>query len=304
MHTLRKAFTLIELLVVIAIIAILAAILFPVFAQAKESAKSASDLSNSKQMALAVLMYATDYDDYLPLGHGANTTTYGWDFHKYVPADWAAAPSPIDRVTYSRPFVMNAIQPYVKNDDIMASPGMTRFVRPTSHTGATAAGKRPGKTTYAYNGFLHAYNHTAIAAVAELPMFSGNNGNRYQHGGGFANPALRCDAGVAAGPCFYQPNCVNPGSGGNGFMFQRFDHANSNHWSYKKGNNWAFTDGHSKWRRHGATIVANDANETAGPDTDWRVDPWTRYHSTGFTNWYWWNGCHAWLFRPDFNFIQ
>jgi prepilin-type N-terminal cleavage/methylation domain-containing protein len=59
----RKAFTLIELLVVIAIIAILAAILFPVFAQAKAAAKKASSISNSKQIALAELMYMGDYDD-------------------------------------------------------------------------------------------------------------------------------------------------------------------------------------------------------------------------------------------------
>ncbi len=59
----RKAFTLIELLVVIAIIAILAAILFPVFAQAREKARQASCLSNTKQMGLAMLMYAQDSDE-------------------------------------------------------------------------------------------------------------------------------------------------------------------------------------------------------------------------------------------------
>ncbi len=58
-----NAFTLIELLVVIAIIAILAAILFPVFAQAKAAAKKTQCVSNAKQMNLAFIMYAGDYDD-------------------------------------------------------------------------------------------------------------------------------------------------------------------------------------------------------------------------------------------------
>lgn len=62
----RNAFTLIELLVVIAIIAILAAILFPVFAQARESARKAYCLSNNKQLGLAFMMYAQDYDERLP----------------------------------------------------------------------------------------------------------------------------------------------------------------------------------------------------------------------------------------------
>lgn len=62
-----SAFTLIELLVVIAIIAILAAILFPVFAQAREKARQAACLNNTKQMALAIDMYAQDYDETLPV---------------------------------------------------------------------------------------------------------------------------------------------------------------------------------------------------------------------------------------------
>jgi prepilin-type N-terminal cleavage/methylation domain-containing protein len=62
----RSAFTLIELLVVIAIIGIIAALLFPVFAQARESARAATCVSNCRQMGIAVAMYAQDNDDYMP----------------------------------------------------------------------------------------------------------------------------------------------------------------------------------------------------------------------------------------------
>ena len=70
----RRGFTLIELLVVIAIIAILAAILFPVFAKAREKARQTNCLSNVRQFCTAILSYAQDYDETLPMGTTLDAT--------------------------------------------------------------------------------------------------------------------------------------------------------------------------------------------------------------------------------------
>ena len=95
-------FTLIELLVVIAIIAILAAILFPVFAQARESARQSTCLSNNKQIGLGMAMYMQDYDNTFPAqkGDGQLTIAAGGKLPTYY----------------------DAVLPYTKNQQIWLCP--------------------------------------------------------------------------------------------------------------------------------------------------------------------------------------
>ena len=62
----RAAFTLIELLIVVSILSLLAALLFPVFARSRENARRSGCASNLRQIGLATLQYAQDYDQTLP----------------------------------------------------------------------------------------------------------------------------------------------------------------------------------------------------------------------------------------------
>lgn len=78
----KKGFTLIELLVVIAIIAILAAMLLPALSQAREKARQAVCMSNLRQIALATLMYAGDYNGFFPQ-RSANGVRY-YPYVKYA----------------------------------------------------------------------------------------------------------------------------------------------------------------------------------------------------------------------------
>ncbi|MES2465136.1 MAG: DUF1559 domain-containing protein [Armatimonadota bacterium] len=133
----RAAFTLIELLVVIAIIAILAAILFPVFAKAREKARQTSCLSNTKQMANAVAMFAQDHDEALPKGF-YNDEEYSGGPSWGMPADtgWDGA-----------------IYPYMKNVQILKCPSdsVDRTYDPPNNPAHSLYQKGPIPTSYRYN---------------------------------------------------------------------------------------------------------------------------------------------------------
>ncbi len=137
----RRGFTLIELLVVIAIIAILAAILFPVFARARAKAQQNTCLSNVKQINLALIMYAGDYDQQFVWPGGAG----------YLGNQW------VDRIV-----------PYVKNDQIFTCP--VDEMNELGYTGNEQK-SRSYNLNYYYGTLMGAYPSSAEAMSYPAEMW-------------------------------------------------------------------------------------------------------------------------------------
>jgi len=232
MSTLKRGFTLIELLVVIAIIAILAAILFPVFAQARESARKSSCLSNEKQLTLGAHEYVQDYDETLPLSNffsggawaGASVTT---------PADVFGHTPQRDA------FWSNSIQPYVKNYQIYLCPSAAK--ERSDVFGVTKAAAQGYAYSLTYNGYLTNWGIAGSPAPAKVILFSEGLGKanmpRYANqfplnisNSGWEGQFIADDGGA---------HCAQP----YGYSFN-FD---TTWWVHARGSNYAYMDGHAKY---------------------------------------------------------
>ena len=206
----RKGFTLIELLVVIAIIAILAAILFPVFARAREKAKQASCLSNVKQLNLGVMMYAQDYDGFMPcVQMRSPAALYGYWF--------------------------DVIAPYVKNLQILKCPA-----KPQQDVGYG--------WNYPHAGYRLDNNNqvhpTDILHPVEFMLFGDSNNTSYRR-------YLYC---ACVGHWPFPPGIR--------------DATNVVATRHNEGANFAFADGHAKWRMtNGLTGSANAVQRFWGHPT-------------------------------------
>jgi len=182
----RRAFTLIELLVVIAIIAILAAILFPVFAQAKEAAKKTSCVSNTKQTALAAMMYANDADDRLPRHDNNGSCLYG-ESPCNTP-DWGdfrpPTPGANNYDAGSGVMYWGAIEPYHKNQGISICPtmGPTAWGAVMTNPGTFGIVGDPG----GYNKAREHYYNNVLDQMA-LNMFVVDFGPTGASGAGYPN---------------------------------------------------------------------------------------------------------------------
>ena len=299
----KNAFTLIELLVVIAIIAILAAILFPVFASAKLAAKETVSLSDTKQTALALLLYAGDYDDLNP--QGAGNCSWGWDGGdtQDFPYDWYAYGTPAYQACEAASWA-NEVFPYVKNYDVFLN--LSDTIEPTNQGWDDwyAHAQKPfHSSNLQFNGLLSSFSTTAVNQPSQLiSVWPGWGANTLQ-GESETNPYLECDDSTQ--PCVYHPAVDSSCHSGttNGTMAWMMDSSDNDAVSTtgpfgKKGGNIGYADGHAKFLVTGQTIAPGN--------TDYRKDPYTAYNSAGVasSSWYEQNACQVLLFRPDFDFLN
>jgi prepilin-type N-terminal cleavage/methylation domain-containing protein/prepilin-type processing-associated H-X9-DG protein len=273
----NRGFTLIELLVVIAIIAILAAILFPVFAQARDKARSASCLSNTKQMGLGITMYAQDYDETYPQAYWYTNDFNGADGYN----QWSGM-----------------IQPYVKNTAVFVCPSDPNKGLPPTNPGLDNQAPR---ISYVANAAVLPRKRRSIdpANVASLASLDApadtivvaemtntlacinDTSNAGTNGGGYVNKSHRSTnafmtsvtGGTWKGEDFSQfsPNlsavyavtpalaaqawatCKAPGYAGGALQIAYMQSDR-----HTGGSNYTFADGHSKWFKFEQTINPNN----------------------------------------------
>ena len=169
-----SAFTLIELLVVITIIAILASFALPAYTAVQERAQQTKDLSNGKQIALALKQFASDNNGAYPAKPAAA-------------GEYSAAASGTPPDSNSALFWL--FPTYLQSEDVFVVPG-SRW-SPSADNRIDAAG-----------------------AAKSLTLAAGENGYAYINGlTDTSNPAfpLLADGFAAGTPGTYSANKAQPG---------------------------------------------------------------------------------------------
>jgi prepilin-type N-terminal cleavage/methylation domain-containing protein/prepilin-type processing-associated H-X9-DG protein len=247
----RLGFTLIELLVVIAIIAVLAAILFPVFAQAREKARSATCLSNLRQIGMAYRMYMQDYDTCVPVNCNDKAGCCGrigdranLDVRNYL--DGGCYPG----------WISNLLRPYDKSPQIYICPARrgiaTWFYEPRLNPTVNEANLATGKGVSTTRGVAVTYTYNENGLGHQCSCISGRSEAAFRQAAALMimwdsiNPWTDC--WFANRPCSIwneRDLCWYFGKlpGMSGCSGQNLKQTS---W-HMGGNNYLFLDGHAKW---------------------------------------------------------
>jgi prepilin-type N-terminal cleavage/methylation domain-containing protein len=129
-----RAFTLIEVIVVLAIIAILMSMVYPMYTSISERAKATKDMSNLRQIGIAIQTYLNDKDEVLPVinaAPGMGTTANPAICPKYI-ADKRVFQSPFDKRAVSNTDISPVSYGINNNIYALVNGNVTRVVSPSS----------------------------------------------------------------------------------------------------------------------------------------------------------------------------
>jgi prepilin-type N-terminal cleavage/methylation domain-containing protein/prepilin-type processing-associated H-X9-DG protein len=228
----KRGFTLIELLVVIAIIAILAGLALPVFSQAREAARKTSCLSNQKQIAMGIMLYADDNDEAI----------VPWVTRKAFPTQQRK-----DRLWVGH------LQPYVKNGGTFPAGGI--FKCPSfSVDRLRAAANAPGCDSLDValdNAPFEYYSHFGIATPQVTVAGSGTQADPFfQNAGsgtaGAADVQVRLPSILRPAETVIVSDGVTMSFAGSP-MVSAYGCVGAQ--SHQGGGNYIFLDGHAKWMK-------------------------------------------------------
>jgi len=263
-------FTLIELLVVIAIIAILAAILFPVFAKVREKARQTSCLSNEKQLGLAFMQYAEDYDERLP----TSSNGAGWvgELISYTKSKGVYG-CPDDTSTLSNAQSYTPVS-YAYNVNIggdgVNSVG-TGWVPPVPQVivGALSQLNAPANTVLLFEWLTGSQTSSGAPYYTGESCSDAANGDQYESNGA---GVPGCEGAYATGP-MGTTAVAGESTRNNNYPQIAARHTN--------GANYLLTDGHAKWLRPSSVSTG----WTAATSTDPQLGSNLAAAGTGDSNW-------------------
>lgn len=270
------------------------ALAMPVLIQAKQSENDAlSRFSNLKQLGKAFQSYLKDYDETYPLAFGQNQ--FGqWQFNREIlfPADWPVSePKTQDRIETSRVSWPTAILPYTKSEldySIQEVETIDSETIASYKNGRREAQPLPG-VGFTYNGLLHSSKAPEIASSKDCPVLWDGLGEINVRGAARPNPSLSCLEPNQ--PCLYLKSTspCSSKNGGTSVMFLQKTRLSD----INPGFCYLEADGHLQFLKAGA--VEGKTNR--------RTDPYATYNNKNpeliHTD-----GCHIWLFRPDYDHVK
>jgi hypothetical protein len=226
------------------------------------------------------------------------------NFHSVPAGQFTAGNRHLEpRKTEEGDFVLNSIQPYAKNYQILQANGLTdKTISATLITGA-----KPASVGITYNGFLHSFNGTAMNRPSSVPLFWTGNFKANNIGLTTSNPVLACDNGA---DCRFNPNgyptSAGATNGNTGYGYYWFGNGTATTlFIYGKGFPVVYADTSAKfisfgnlpkWPQYASNVntpwSSMDPNGIDGAPY-WSVDCVAPGGTKGVTPYYW-----GW-FRPD-----